>query len=1163
MEQQNPSAANYRKWLTPEEFGNRFGASRDDIEKIVAWLRSQNLNVNDVARGRNWITFSGAAQHVERAFKTEIHWYNVDGELRFSNSADPSLPMGLENIVAGLIGLDDFGLKSFAVKGPRISERPEFTTGDSHYLAPNDLALIYNVAPLHQANIDGSGQKIAVVGATAIDLDDIRIFRSRYNLPANSPQVVLVGPDPGNVGGDLLGEADLDIEWAGAVARNATIVYVYARNVFTAAQYAVDHNLAPVISMSYGVCEPENLPSFRLVAQQANVQGITWIAASGDAGAGGCEQHGVSPQAVKGLAVNFPASMPEITAVGGTEFDEGSGTFWSGSNSSDGDSALSYIPEKAWNDTGAANVLLATGGGTSVLFPKPVWQSGPGVPNNSFRNVPDVAMAAAQHNGYLVYTSGALHSFGGTSAAAPAFAGIVALLNHYRASKGTQPQGGLGNINPALYRLAQTAPGIFHDITTGDNVVPCAQSSPDCGTGSLGYNAGPAYDLTTGLGSVDAYALVTKWDSNSGIPTTTVIAASPGTFPFGNNSIRLTATVTAPASGAAPSGTVTFLTSAGELGTVGFTGSDASLTVSASQLGVGTTTVTALYSGDTVLNGSSGTVTIRVSAPSGSAVIAAISPNPVVQQQLDASGYSWIYTVRLTEQAGIATTLTGFMIDGVDYTSQIVSFFGTNRIPASGTVAALLSARGLKAPVDRVFSFSGADADGRQWSNQLTVRFVDRALVGPALALYGTPNPVSQNLAADPSCRWLQQLSVEEKGGFWVQLTKFMQSSADLTDAMQSVFGATRLAPFGRLQGTICRPAASGPATETFTMTGTTEFGGSVTAMLSASFRTSPNTPAALGVSPQALNILPGAGSATVDLTFSGGSSQWMISVSPANRTTQWLTVSPLSGSGPARLNIQASATGLANGVYSATLVIQAPDAAPQYINVPVTLTVGASSSVSIAGIANAASFKTLFAPGMVMSIFGSQLAPSTQTANTLPLPLTMAGVSVTINGVSAPLYFVSPGQLNVQIPYETGSGPAVLGVNNNGQVTSFPFQVAASAPGIFTAQGSLAPSGSGSPGQTLSMFITGEGDVTQSPGTGATPAAGTAVSKLPRPRLPVTVTVGGVPADVSFVGIPSGLVGVTQINFTVPQSAPAGSQPVIVTIGNAASPPATLSVTP
>jgi uncharacterized protein (TIGR03437 family) len=508
--------------------------------------------------------------------------------------------------------------------------------------------------------------------------------------------------------------------------------------------------------------------------------------------------------------------------------------------------------------------------------------------------------------------------------------------------------------------------------------------------------------------------------------------------------------------------------------------------------------------------------------------------------------------------------LTGFTIDGFDYTSQIVSIFGTNRIPGSGTVSALLSTKGLKTPVDKLFLFSGVDANGRQWSNQVSVHFVDRTLVAPLITLSGAPNPVIQNPAADPSCQWLQQLSIEERGGFWVQLTKLTRGTDDLTDTMQSIFGATRVAPFGRLQGAICRPAANEPATETFTLTGTTEFGDSVTTTLSTSFRTSASTPAAFGASPRAVSISmadsSGTGSAAVDLTFSGGSSQWAVSVLPANRTTQWMTVSPLSGSGPAKLSVQVSAAGLARGVYSATLVIQAPNAAPQYLNVPVTLTVGASSAISIAAVANAASFKAGFAPGMVMSVFGSQLASSTQTASTLPLPLTMAGVSVTINGVSAPLYFVSPGQLNVQIPYETGSGPAVLGVNNNGQVTSFSFQVDAAAPGIFTMQGSLVPTLTGSPGQTLSMFITGEGDVTPSLRTGGTPAAGT-VSKLPGPRLPVIVTVGGIPADVSFAGIPPGLAGVTQINFRVPNVS-AGAQPIIVTVGGTASAPATLSVT-
>ncbi len=145
-----------------------------------------------------------------------------------------------------------------------------------------------------------------------------------------------------------------------------------------------------------------------------------------------------------------------------------------------------------WNDTTLGGGLAAGGGGASLVFPKPVWQTGPGVPNDSFRHVPDLSLASSpDHDGYYVYTGGSMQIYGGTSIGAPTMAGIVTLLNQYLVSTGAQKQAGLGNINPTLYRMAQNSPGAFHDVTAGNNSVPCVIGSPNCTTGTIGYNAGP------------------------------------------------------------------------------------------------------------------------------------------------------------------------------------------------------------------------------------------------------------------------------------------------------------------------------------------------------------------------------------------------------------------------------------------------------------------------------------------------------------------------------------------------------------------------------------------------------------------------------------------------------------------------------------------------
>jgi uncharacterized protein (TIGR03437 family) len=199
----------------------------------------------------------------------------------------------------------------------------------------------------------------------------------------------------------------------------------------------------------------------------------------------------------------------------------------------------------------------------------------------------------------------------------------------------------------------------------------------------------------------------------------------------------------------------------------------------------------------------------------------------------------------------------------------------------------------------------------------------------------------------------------------------------------------------------------------------------------------------------------------------------------------------------------------------------------------------------------------------MLMSVFGTGLSPATQHAPQVPLPLTMQGVTATVNGYPAPLLDVSPEQLNVQVPYEAGAGPAILGVNNNGQVAYFPFTVQANAPGIFMTldgAGKLVPFASGKRGDILLAFITGEGAVTPPVYTGRTPTTAD-VTKLPAPAAPISITVGGVAATIQFVGIPRGLVGVTQINFTVPASAPLGDQPVVVTVGGVQTAAVTLTV--
>jgi subtilase family serine protease len=217
IDQQNPSAAAYRRWLTPEQFGDRFGLSASDQSKIVAWLASEGFTIDETARGRNWVAFSGTAAQVSKSLHTEIHKLNVNGKAHYANMTAPSVPEAIAVVVGGIIGLHDFHPQSGAKFNPQYT-----SSAGTHSLAPEDFATIYDIGPLYTGGIDGTGVNIAIVGQSDILLSDMRAFRTRYGLPAKDPvQMLYGGGDPGF--NDAQVEANLDLQWSGAVAPNATI----------------------------------------------------------------------------------------------------------------------------------------------------------------------------------------------------------------------------------------------------------------------------------------------------------------------------------------------------------------------------------------------------------------------------------------------------------------------------------------------------------------------------------------------------------------------------------------------------------------------------------------------------------------------------------------------------------------------------------------------------------------------------------------------------------------------------------------------------------------------------------------------------------------------------------------------------------------------------
>jgi pseudomonalisin len=505
--QHNPESAYYHQWLTPEQYGERFGVSEADTTKIVDWLQGHGLEVEEVTAGHRSIVFSGSAAQVEAAFHTQIHSYKIGEEVHHANAKDPEIPAALIQVVGGVVSLHDFRSEPMH-NGARLPA-PDFTSGGSNYLAPADFATIYNLAPLYQQAVNGSGQSVAIVARSNIKLADVRQFRTFFGLPANDPQIIVNGNDPGIWNSGEETEADLDVEWSGAVAKNAAIKVVVSKStnssdgVDLSAQYIVNHNVAAVMSTSFGLCEASLGSSgngfLNSLWQQAAAEGITAFVSSGDNGAAGCDSASAS-SASHGRGVNGLCSTPYSVCVGGTEFnDSNPSLYWSASNASGTQaSAISYIPEMVWNESGPGYGLWSSGGGTSTVYAKPAWQAGTGVPADGKRDVPDVSFTSSGHDGYLIYQEGSLYVVGGTSAASPSFAGVMALVVQHAAAR-------QGNANTVFYSLAskQRAGGaaVFHDIISGNNSVP----------GLTGFNATVGYDQATGLGSVDASVLVNHW----------------------------------------------------------------------------------------------------------------------------------------------------------------------------------------------------------------------------------------------------------------------------------------------------------------------------------------------------------------------------------------------------------------------------------------------------------------------------------------------------------------------------------------------------------------------------------------------------------------------------------------------------------------------------
>jgi subtilase family serine protease len=418
VSQYDPTSPNFHLWLTPAEVSARFGPSAADVYAVSNWLGAHGLSVNEVAPDGMTIRFSGTTTQIQATFHTSLHNLLVDGQSHIANMADPQIPAALGPVVFGVKALHNFLPRPEHRAGPLVrfnpsagqwqsaasagssmqpalaGLRPELGitigSGSSAYtvedVAPYDFATIYNVLPLWNATtpIDGTGQTIAIAGISDINLADVASFRQIFGLPAGiAPKIVVAnGVDPGECTAtsgactiDDLTENTLDVEWSGAIAKNASIVLVVSGQtspmtdtVYSSSNYVIQNATAKILSVSYGECElalgTAGNAAYNNMWQTAAAEGIAVFVAAGDAGAATCDQgqaQSVPYTAQYGLSVSGLASTPYDTAVGGTDLNWGTtaAPYWNSSNNSTtGASAAKYVPEIPWNDTCTNPLLL-------------------------------------------------------------------------------------------------------------------------------------------------------------------------------------------------------------------------------------------------------------------------------------------------------------------------------------------------------------------------------------------------------------------------------------------------------------------------------------------------------------------------------------------------------------------------------------------------------------------------------------------------------------------------------------------------------------------------------------------------------------------------------------------------------------------------------------
>ncbi len=570
-----PGSSSFHRWLTPELVGSEFGPSPADLATITSFLQSEGFAVNTVGKAGLFVDFTGTAAQVEHTFSTRIHKVRTaSGDLHHAAITDASIPQALAPLVAGFVSLTDIPsarpnrreVVPPAAHPPRPNpsgvQPADTLSAGSHIVGPQDFYTIYNETPLLNAAspITGRGVTVAVLEESAITSSDLTQFRSIFAVSPATPVSFVVSTGygantctaPAKLSQEE-GEAILDIEWAGAVAPGANLIFMQCATtratagIFLSAEAVIDNNLADTMSLSYGVYEGNSTTedSFvNMLWEQAAAQGETVVVSSGDDGSATEDGNMNNTVAQYGISVNSLSSTNWNVSAGGTDFmdtfngDEGDNTFsvnayWSSTNGTGLSSALSYIPETTWNDTCAGSVysaysysgsvtdpaelcgansitktLVGGGGGPSKLStrPRPTWQTNTvyGLPSTATypnRLQPDLSLFAS--NGFWGHSlpayqsdDGGLVYAGGTSFVAPQLAGLFALVMQQTGQR-------LGQPNYVLYAMAGTA---FGTTSSTSNACNGSGSSGATPTASSPASSCLFYDIQTGNNSTPCTA---------------------------------------------------------------------------------------------------------------------------------------------------------------------------------------------------------------------------------------------------------------------------------------------------------------------------------------------------------------------------------------------------------------------------------------------------------------------------------------------------------------------------------------------------------------------------------------------------------------------------------------------------------------------------------